>query len=1061
MNHLNYLKRSPRVGPRKLALLLCLTLLYIGAAAQQGNPVKGKVMADNGHPLPGATVSAAKGGNSTVTDDGGNFSLPVNAPDTLVISYIGYETTRIAVSGKSNMGAITLKSTYNTINQLVVTGYQTQKKADLTGSVAIADISAIRDIPNNNPMQALQGRVPGLYIKSNGDPSSANNTVVIRGFNTLGSNAPLYIIDGVPTTTPAVFQSLDPNTIASVQILKDASAASIYGSRASNGVIIVTTKQGAKGQVKVEFNNNITVESYATKLKVLTSQQMGRAIWQAAVNDGANPNSSTTLFSYTQHAGTDGSPVLDKINVIPFLGGDSTVPSANTDWQDVVFHPGVVTSNDLTLTAGSDHSSLLLNLNYLNNTGLIRYNNGYRRYGARVNASTNLLGGNLIIGNNLQFYQSSETPVPSDLGGASVMYDAIFVSPLIPVHTTTGAFAGPLGSGFSDRDNPLYTLYLNRWNRSNDLNLFGNLFVEIHPVKNLVFRSNFGYSYDNAYQRIISQAYTEGFINRPINSLAINQGRELDLTWSNTLNYHLDAGSSAVDFLVGTEAITRDYVTQADSKQGFALQNNDYFQLSAGTGLTTNTGTSTGNKLLSFFGKVNYALADKYLLSLTVRRDGSSRFGANDRYGWFPAASAGWRINNENFLKNVYWLSNLKLRSGVGVTGNQEIGDVASVALYQTNYGTTGQTGPNQNYPQGSNNGTAYDISGAGTGNLPSGYVSVQAANPDLKWESTVEFNEGVDFGLFDNKLYGSFDYFFRKTKNILVQPPYPGIEGEGQIKWVNGATKSNQGWELELGYQNKIGAVTYSVNGNVFSFHDKITYLPPTVVSAYPGDVDHTILGHSAFSMFGYEVEGIYQDQKDVDSHATQPGAAPGRLMYKDLNGDGKIDASDQTWIGVQMPKLNYGLQITLGYKAFSFSAFLQGIQGIEVNNGNKGATDFVGLNPGVNFGARTLKAWTAQNTHATIPALSLVDNNDESRFSSYFVENGSYMKLRNVEIGYTVPYTIKGIDALKIYLMGENLLTLYKKNGADAFTGPDPELPGSDYPIPRKLTAGVNLSF
>jgi hypothetical protein len=416
-------------------------------------------------------------------------------------------------------------------------------------------------------------------------------------------------------------------------------------------------------------------------------------------------------------------------------------------------------------------------------------------------------------------------------------------------------------------------------------------------------------------------------------------------------------------------------------------------------------------------------------------------------------------------MKNIRAISELKLRSGVGVTGNQEIGDVASLGLYQTNYGTVGQTGANQNYAAGANNGTAYDLNGAGTGNLPSGYVSVQAANPNLKWESTMEYNEGLDFGFLNNKIFGSFDYFTRKTTNILIQPPYAGILGEGQIQWVNGASMSNKGFEFVLGYQNHIGKLNYSVNGNLFSFRDKITYLPASVVSAYPGDVQQTILGHAPSEMFGYQVQGIFQNQQEVTSHATQPGAAVGRLMYKDLNGNGQIDALDQTWLGNQLPKYNFGLQANLGYKAFTLSFFLQGVQGKKVDNTNKAATDFVGLNPGVNFGKRTLEAWTPQNTGSNIPALSLVDNNDEERFSSYYVENGSYLKLRNVQVGYTLPRRtlqgVKVVDQVKIYLMGENLLTVKKSHGADAFTGQDPENPGSNFPIPRKLTAGVNISF
>ncbi len=768
---------------------------------------------------------------------------------------------------------------------------------------------------------------------------------------------------------------------------------------------------------------------------------------------------------YTQHLGPNGQPVLDQITPIQYLGGDSTEPSANTDWQNQVYKTGWIVNNDLLLTAGTEHSSLLLDLNYLDNSSIMRYN-PYRRYGGRMNAATSLFNDKLKIGNNLQFFQGTETPVPSDLGGASVLYDSKFVSPLIPVYTTTGSFAGPQGAGFSDRDNPLLTQYLNRWNKNNEYNLFGNLYAELSLFKNLSLRSNFGYAYDNTYDRQILQTYQSGFISRTVNSLNIGQGHELDLTWSNTANYHLVTGKHRLDILGGIEAVNRNYVTQNDYKQGFAVQSNNYFQLSAGTGITSTNGTTTGDRLLSYFGKLNYSWSDRWLASVTLRDDESSRFGANNRYGLFPAGSIGWRINNENFLKDINWLSDLKLRSGYGVTGNQEIGDEASLALYQTNYGTVGQTGSNQNTGAYGNNGTAYDINGAGTGNLPSGYVEVQAANPNLKWESTTEFNEGVDFAFLQHTIFGSFDYFSRKTTNILIQPPYAAIEGEGETQWVNGATKSNKGWELSLGYQNHAGKLSYSVTGNLFSFHDKITYLPSTVVAAYPGNVQKTILGHSAFSEFGYQVQGIYQNQQDIAGHAYQaPNETPGRLMYKDLNGNDTIDALDQTWLGVALPKLNYGLQINLGYGDWSFSLFLQGITGGVETNSNKANTDFLGLNPGVNIGQRALGAWTATNTKSNIPALSLVDNNDEERFSSYYVESSSYMKIRNAQIGYTLPkkavQSLKAFDGIKVYIMGENLATFYKKHGADAFSDKDPENPGGNFPIPRKITAGINLSF
>ncbi|MGH2644507.1 MAG: TonB-dependent receptor plug domain-containing protein, partial [Chitinophagaceae bacterium] len=420
---------------KKLIFILVMLLFISVCGFSQNRSIQGKVVSQDGSPLTGATVTAENAQKGTITDANGNFLLSINGKDTLVISFIGYESVHVPTGIKDNLGIITLKNQSNELDQLVVTGYQTQKKIDLTGSVAIVSLKDLKDIPSNNLMQALQGRVPGLYVTSSGDPNGGIGSIAVRGFNTLGFTAPLYVIDGVPTIDPSVFQSLDPNSIQSIQILKDASSESIYGSRASNGVIIVTTKAGSKGKINVQFNNSITVQNYATKLKVLNTQGVGKAIWQAAINDGDNPNSVTNLFSYTYHTGNNGYPVLDKINVIPFLGGDSTEPSANTDWQSLVYHSGIITSNDLTITTGSQHSNLLINLNYLNNTGMMKYNNGYRRYGARINASTNMLGNRLKIGNNLQFFQSSETPVMTDLGGAPITYDAIFVSPLIPVYT--------------------------------------------------------------------------------------------------------------------------------------------------------------------------------------------------------------------------------------------------------------------------------------------------------------------------------------------------------------------------------------------------------------------------------------------------------------------------------------------------------------------------------------------------------------------------------------------------------------------------------------------------
>ncbi|MBE7171621.1 MAG: TonB-dependent receptor [Williamsia sp.] len=1006
-------------------------------------------------PLAGVTVSSKN--KTTLTDSSGAFTIEAAAGDQLQISYVGMKPVVLA-AGSSSFLSVQLEDSGARLDEVVVTGYQTQRKADLTGAVSVVSMREVKDIPSGNPMQSLQGRVPGLYIESDGSPSGANRRILIRGLNTLGNPNPLYIIDGVPTKRPEVLQSLNPNSIKSIQVLKDASAASIYGSRASNGVIIVTTKEGAKGRMQVQVNAGLTAEKYMTKLSVLNTEERGRVLWQASVNDKTDPIAHAALYTYQSHTDAAGVPVLDKVTAAPWLGGGpaSKTPSANTDWQGEIYRTGIITSDDITISAGNERSSLLMNLGYFNNEGMVRYT-GYKRFSALINSSTSFLGGKIKIGENLQLSQSSETPVPNDLGGQSVLQLAKFLQPIIPVYTTAGTYAGPIGAGFSDRNNPLHMLAINRNDRNNLFNTFGNIYVEIGPVKNLLFRSAFGVDYTDGFNKNIEQAFQEGFLTRTVNSLRYDQAHRLNLTFSNTANYQQNIGQHRLNLLLGTEAIQEDYLSFGAYREGFAIEDVDYYFLDAGTGRSTNSGSGTGSRLLSYFGKINYSWADRYLASFTLRRDGSSRFGANNKYAYFPAATLGWRINKEGFFEHrLQFISDLKLRAGIGRVGNQDIGDNARFGLYRTNYGTTVNSYQNT--------GTAYDLSGAGTGSLPSGYVLVQAENPDLKWESTNELNLGLDYGFFDNKLTGSLDYFVRRTSDILIQVPYAAIEGEGRNKYLNGATKSNKGFEFVVSYQDAAGDFTYSINANLGSFKDKITYLPASVVRSYPGNVEKNILGHSQTAVFGYITDGIFRNQQEVDKHAAQPGKGVGRLRYKDLNGDGKIDPLDQDWLGNQLPDFSYGVGGNLGYKNFLLSFFLGGVQGIYLPNGVKSQTDFVGTVSGMNYGKRTLDAWTPQNPTSTIPAVSLVNANDETRTSNYFIENASYLKLRTLQLGYNLPRNLlpsMRMQDFRVYVLGENLFTIMDRSGANQFTAPDPENPSNYYPRPTRITLGVNLTF
>ncbi|HQG36220.1 MAG TPA: TonB-dependent receptor [Bacteroidales bacterium] len=1043
-------------------LFMCI-MLNANTYAQQIS-ITGKVtIASTNEPLPGATVVEKGTTNGTTTGIDGSYKINVQPNATLVFSFVGMVTQEIPV-GQSTRIDVSMVESVGVLEEIVVTGYQTQRKVDLTGSISVVNVKELAERPAANPMQTLQGRVPGLYIETSGDPTGRTRTLLIRGINTLGDRSPLYIIDGVPTKDAKTFSYLDPNAIESMQVLKDAAAASVYGSRASNGVIIVTTKKG-KGKLKIDFSSSQTAQNLTRRLAVCNTEEYGRALWQASINDGTSPTAHASRYSYEWHVDPSGVAVLDKVIPVEWIGGteESGMKSADTDWQDVVFRQGWINSNDLTISGSTEQSSLLVNLGYLKNKGVIMYND-FEKISGRINSSTSFFNKKVTFGENLSIANTSEIPLRGDHNGPgianfnsqTVISNTYFMQPILPVYYVDGFphFSGPYGSGFSDRNNPLQICWLGRDNRVKDLLLFGDLYLEIDLIKNLKLRSSFGINYDDNTKWALERTWQAGFLGRSINYYEKFRGDQFNWNWTNTANYRLVFNKHTADILLGMEAIANDYKTMHGYKEGFADQSYEYFTVfSAGTGVDNVYGTWTGNQLLSYFGKINYNWADRYLVSATVRYDGSSRFGEENRFGLFPAVSLGWRINQEPFLADVKFISNLKLRAGAGTVGNQEIGDEARFGLYSTYYGAT-----SGNLTRG----TAYDLNGAGTGSLPSGYVLTQLENKKLKWESTDEVNLGLDFGFLNERITGSFDYFFRKTKDILTRPPYPGAMGEGSYQYVNGATMENKGFELILGYRGKTNDFSYNVQGSISSFHDKITYLPESVVRSYPGNVEKTILGRSVTSVFGYITDGIFQNQAEVDAHCNQPGKGIGRLRYKDLNNDGKIDTYDQDWIGESLPKFEYGINADLSYKNFSLTIFGQGVYGITVYDGVKGSTDFT-FGQGMNFGKRVLKAWTPQNTSSKIPMLSLVNSNNETRTSNYFWVKGDYFKVRNATLSYTLPKIVSDkikVGMLRVYIMGENFILLRPK-GDDAFTGPDPETPGTIYPRPVSYTIGINLTI
>jgi TonB-dependent starch-binding outer membrane protein SusC len=1044
---------------RRLFFLLPLFLLGAASVAQQ-KTVSGIVTGKTDRmPLAGVTVQAKT--QTVQTDTSGKFSIPASVGETLTFSYVGMKPFTLKISNSDQAVAVEMEEGAKAGEEVIVVGYTTQRKKDLTGAVAVVELTnSVKNNSSGNTMQALQGRVAGLYIEKDGSPNGSNGRILIRGANTLGDNAPLYIIDGIATTRPEVFQNMDPNTIASVQVLKDASAASIYGARASNGVIIVTTKNGGNtgGKVAFQFNSSVSAQSEKSmRFKMLSAQDRGRALWQASVNDKQDPAAGYGDIYAFDWNNDFNNPVLKSVTVKPFVGSDPNTPAGNTDWQSVMYKTGLVTNNSLTISAGNRTSSLEMNFGHYKNTGMLRYT-GYERVSGSINGITRAFNDKLTIGLNLRVANSDETLTARDLGGASTTFLAVTLAPTIPVYQKDRTtFAGELGAGYSDRNNPLHMQYLARWNNANRLSTLGNVFAELQPIKNLFFKTNIGADYATFSSKVISPTFIEGALARTTNSLSFDRNNFLGITWSNTLRYNWELNrNNSFKILVGTEYLKRRLNFDFTKKEGFAIQTEDYFNLNAGTGNTIASGGSTGHQLFSQFARVDYSFGDKYLAAVTVRRDGSSRFGVNNQYGIFPAASVGWRIDKEAFMQNNRLFSELKLRAGVGRVGNQEIGDETKSTLFATRYGFTQAQLTGGFFEQYYNVGTAYSLSGANTGTLPSGFVQSQAGNPDLKWEQTEEVNLGLDFTMWHNRISGSFDYFSRNTTGILIKPKVAAVLGEGKEKTVNGASKSNKGWELVLGYQGeRIGDFKYDVRLNFAHFRDQITALPEVVRPNYPGNIASTILGHSQFDIFGYKTNGLFQSQDEVAKAPTQIGAGPGRIRYVDINGDGVINDLDRTWIGTTLPSLEYGMRIDVYYKNFDLSLFGSGVAGRE-------GFDFYTLfnrlmKSRENVGPGVFDGWTPTNTGSKTPALTLKDNNNEGRTSDYFMVNTSYFKMRNMQLGYSLA-TKKVFSRLRFFAMAENLFWFKNKS----YTSPDPERIDLDpVPIPRTFTFGVNASF
>ncbi|MBR7011376.1 MAG: TonB-dependent receptor [Muribaculaceae bacterium] len=1023
-------------------LMLTCTILY----AQ--TEITGTVVDETGETVIGATVVEKGTTNGTVTDFDGVFTLKVNPGATLVFSYVGYLNVEMPAS---NGMVVTMKEDALALNEIVVTGYTTQRKADLTGAVSVVSVTDLVKQNENNPIKAMQGRVPGMNISADGNPSGAA-TVRIRGTGTLNNNDPLYIIDGVPTK--AGMHELNGNDIESIQVLKDAASASIYGSRAANGVIIITTKGGKDGKVKIDFDASVAVQTYAHKMKVLNAKEFGQVMWQGYVNENLDPNMNSLGYHYDWAYNAQGIPTLNSITMNKYLDAAGLTPAADTDWFKETTRTGLVQQYNVSLSQGTENGTSFFSLGYYKNDGIIKKSD-FQRLSARMNTSYKLLniGDRKIVtvGEHFTVNRTNELQAP---GG--FLENVLQYNPSLPVYMTNGQYAGPVG-GYPDRENPVARLDRNKDNRYTYWRLFGDAYININPIADFNIKSTFGLDYSQKQQRIFTYPITEGTVANSTNAVEAKQEHWTKWMWNAIATYNLERGAHRGDIMVGTELNREDDSWFSGKAYDFVVLNPDYMWPNAAVGEAEAYGSGEGYTLVSFFGKLNYTYADRYLASLTLRYDGSSRFGRNNRYGTFPSVSLGWRISEEPFMKRIEWLDNLKLRASWGQTGNQEISNIARYTIFESNYGEAGFGG--QSY------GTSYDIAGTNGGQmLPSGFKRNQLGNDNLKWETTTQTNLGFDFGLFRNALYGSFEWYYKKTTDILVFMPGIGVMGEGSSQWINAGEMTNKGIELNLGYRGSVGDFQYDISGNIGTYRNKVTKLPETLAAAgtFGGNGVESVVGHPMGAQVGYVYDGIFKSQEEIANHAEQDGAGLGRIRWKDLNGDGIINEKDQKWIYSPVPDFTWGLNIYLEYKNWDFTMFWQGVQGVDVISDLKRETDlWSGLNiTNLNKGRRLLDAWSPANPTSNIPAVSIWDNNNEKRVSSYFVENGSFAKMRNIQLGYNFGSNVCDmlhIARLRMYVSAQNLLTIKSKS----FTGVDPENPNFGYPIPINVTYGLNVSF
>jgi TonB-linked SusC/RagA family outer membrane protein len=1016
--------------------LLLLLLMQLSVVAQTPErKISGKITSASGEPLSGVSIAVKNTATMTTTDTSGIFTIV--APDNaiLVITHVGFKSQEVAVAGQTQL-VIALEAGGNTLSDVVVVGYSSQRKASITGAVATVNMNDLTKTRIADVAQALQGQVAGVFVAANTGAPGDGIKVRIRGEGTLGNNDVLYVVDGVPTRDISFLSSSD---IKSMTVLKDASATAIYGSRAAGGVVVVTTNSGQRGAMNIDVDFFSGFHTATNLPKMLNADQYLTVKDMAWHNTAGNAPGATS----------------------PYEADRSRPDLANTDWLDELFTTGKSQSIQVAASGGTEKLQYLISAGYFRQDGIVvEDHDKYQRFNFRTNVNANI-SDRLRVGANLQISYSKQDKLSSSGDAPGVIRHALLRPPVIPVYkevndptySPTNPYTdlpfylnnnsnGGWSKIYEFASNPIAIVHFTD-DKRNTYQTFGNVYGEYAFLKDqsLRFRTNVGVDIRFFHNKNFGQNFGDdndndpgelypgmGRNNKP-NNLDENRGEAMTFTFSNTLNYVKTINRNhSINALIGTESINSRSSGIGGSRQNFDNSTNPFRYLDYGsTNNLYNGGSASEWNLLSFFASATYGYANKYFVTGTARADASSRFGPDNKWGYFPSVSAGWLISEEKFMESMDWISYLKLRASWGKSGNQEIPDHAYETLV-TKVGGVVNT--------------------------------VRYGNPDIKWESTTQTNYGFDLSVMRNKLSFSADYFVKTTNDILLAVGLPAVSvGVIEKTLVNAGEVSNKGFELGVNFRNTDGAFRYSVNANIATLTNRVNKLQ-TFVKNIIDDASRTKteVGQPISSYYGLVFEGIYQNTGEITKQlfANTNGAQPGDIRFKDLNEDGQINANDRGFIGNPIPKTTYGVSFSAEYNRFDFSFLVQGVQGVDRYNDLKQILNY-DTRP-FNSMVSVLDSWNGEGSSNTTPRVTF-NNNGGGNVSSVFVEDASYLRLKNIEIGYTFNTGRLGLKALRIFASGQNLIT------STDYTGLDPEstslIDKGTYPQSKAFLVGAKIKL